>query len=177
MAASLTRRGLIRLGDGSGALVALAACGAAPSPTAVPAKLTYDPVSDADLPNKQIISLSAGTGEYDLTTTDEPYFPGYSSFLAELDPLVAADKFPKEDWVPVMWDAGVFNGKAYGIAFDPNVEILFYRKDILDQKGLKVPTTWPEYMDVASKTHTADVAGNVVPAKRDAQAGIMAWNV
>lgn len=140
------------------------------------AKITFDPIADADLPNKQLISLSGGTGEYDLTTVDEPYFPAYNSFLVELDPLVAADKFPKEDWVPVMWDAGVFNGKVYGVAFDPNVEILFYRKDILDQKGLKVPTTWPEYFEVAQKTHTNDVPGNVISGSRQAQTGIAAWN-
>jgi multiple sugar transport system substrate-binding protein len=140
------------------------------------AKLTYDPIADVDLPNKQLISLSGGTGEYDLTTVDEPYFPAYSGFLAELDPLIAGDKFPKEDWVPVMWDAGVFNGKTYGIAFDPNVEILFYRKDILDAKGLKFPTTWPEYLDVALKTHTAEVPGQVISGSRQAQTGIAAWN-
>lgn len=140
------------------------------------AKITYDPVSGTDLPNKQLISLSGGTGEYDLSTVDEPYFPAYSPFLTELDPFIAADKFPKEDWVPVMWDAGVFNGKVYGIAFDPNVQILFYRKDILDAKGLKMPTTWPEYLDVAKKTHTPEVAGSVLSAIRHPQTGINAWN-
>jgi multiple sugar transport system substrate-binding protein len=139
-------------------------------------KLTFDPVADAELPSKQIVTLSGKTGEYDLTTVDEPYLPAYSPFLLDLDPLVQGDKFPKEDWVPVMWDAGVFNGKTYTIAFDPNVQILFYRKDILEQKGLKVPTTWPEYLDVATKTHTAELPGSVMSAIRHAQTGINAWN-
>jgi multiple sugar transport system substrate-binding protein len=140
------------------------------------AKLTYDPVADTELPSKQIVALSGKSGEYDLSTVDEPYFPAYSGFLAELDPLISADKFPKEDWVPVMWDAGVFNGKAYGVAFDPNVQILFYRKDVLDAKGLKAPATWPEYLDVATKTHTAELPANVISVTRNAQTGINAWN-
>jgi multiple sugar transport system substrate-binding protein len=140
------------------------------------AKLTFDPVASNDLPNKQIISLSGGTGEYDLTTVDEPFLPAYNPFLVELDPLIGADKFPKEDWVPVMWEAGTFNGKQFTMPFDPNVQILFYRKDILEQKGLKVPTKWTEYFEVAEKAQDDKVAGNVIMAKRDDQTGINAWN-
>jgi multiple sugar transport system substrate-binding protein len=141
------------------------------------AKMVFDFVGAADLPNKQLIAFSGGAGEYEMSTVDEPYFPAYAAFLAELDPYVSADKFPKEDWIPVMWDAGLFNGKAYGVPFDPNVQILFYRKDLLDAKGLKMPTTWPEYYDVASKLHTPEVAGSVISATRNAQTGINAWNL
>jgi multiple sugar transport system substrate-binding protein len=142
------------------------------------AKVIFDFVgSGTELANKQLISFSGGAGEYELSTVDEPYFPAYAPFLAELDPYVNSDKFPKEDWVPVMWDAGVFNGKVYGLAFDPNVQILMYRKDLLDAKGLKMPTTWPEYLEVATKVHTPEVAGSVMTAKRDPQTGINAWNL
>jgi multiple sugar transport system substrate-binding protein len=139
-------------------------------------KITFDPVADSAMPSKQIVALSGRTGEYDLTTVDEPYLPSYHPFLVNLDPMVQSDKFPKEDWVPVMWDAGVYDGKTYAIAFDPNVQILFYRKDILEKMGLKVPTTWPEYMEVATKSHTAEVPGSVMSAIRHPQTGINAWN-
>lgn len=141
------------------------------------AKVTFDFVGGPELANKQLISFSSGTGEYEMSTVDEPYYPAYAPFLTELDPYVTSDKFPKEDWVPVMWDAGVFNGKVYGIAFDPNVQILMYRKDILDAKGLKMPTTWPEYLEVATKVHTPEVAGSVISATRNPQTGINAWNL
>jgi multiple sugar transport system substrate-binding protein len=140
------------------------------------AKVIFDFVGGLELANKQLISFSGGTGEYELSTVDEPYFPAYAPFLTELDPFVAADKFPREDWIPVMWDAGVFNGKAYGVAFDPNVQILMYRKDLLDAAGLKMPTTWVEYLEVATKLHTTDVAGSVMSATRVPQTGINAWN-
>ncbi len=41
------------------------------------------------------------------------------------------------------------NGKLYAIPYNTNARGLIYRKDILDQYGLKVPTTWPEMLTVA----------------------------
>lgn len=141
------------------------------------AKLVYDAVASNQLVDKQIVSLSGKTGEYDLTTVDEPNVPAYSPFLLELSPLIKQDNFPVEDWVPVMWDAGIYNGKVYAVAFDPNVQILYYRKDLLDAKGIKAPTKWTELYDAATKTQdrSKELWGIVLMTKRDVQTGINLW--
>ncbi|MDF3042638.1 MAG: putative transporter extracellular solute binding protein, partial [Thermomicrobiales bacterium] len=100
-------------------------------------RVILDKVASNSLQDKQIVSLSGQTGEYDLMTVDEPYMPAYSPYLMDLTPLIERDGFPVDDWVPIMWDAGVYEGKVYAIPFDPNVQILYYRQDLLD--ALEIP--------------------------------------
>ena len=38
-----------------------------------------------------------------------------------------------------------------GVPVNGNVEVLFYRKDLYDQHGLKVPETWDHLLDNAVK--------------------------
>ena len=42
------------------------------------------------------------------------------------------------------------NGEVMAIAFMQNAQNLFYRKDIFDKHGLKVPTTYAEMLTVAA---------------------------
>jgi ABC-type glycerol-3-phosphate transport system substrate-binding protein len=46
-------------------------------------------------------------------------------------------------------DALKINGQLWGIPYNTNARALIYRKDVLDQYGLKVPTTWGEMLDTA----------------------------
>ncbi len=42
------------------------------------------------------------------------------------------------------------NGEVYAIAYQQNAQNLFYRKDLFDKHGLKVPTTYPEMLQAAA---------------------------
>ena len=140
-------------------------------------RVVLDKVASNSLQDKQIVSLSGQTGEYDLMTVDEPYMPAYSPYLMDLTPLIERDGFPVDDWVPVMWDAGVYEGKVYGIPFDPNVQILYYRQDLLDAQELEVPTTWTGIYDAAMAAQDRDneLWGMAIMTKRDPQTGINLW--
>lgn len=140
-------------------------------------RVVLDKVASNSLQDKQIVTLSGGTGEYDLMTIDEPYMPAYSPYLTDLTPLIERDGFPVDDWVPIMWDAGVYEGKVYGIPFDPNVQILYYRKDLLDAKEIAAPTTWTEVYDAAMAAQDRDneLWGMAIMTKRDPQTGINLW--
>lgn len=140
-------------------------------------KVELDLVASNQLTEKQIVTLAGKTGDFDVSTIDEPNLPAMAPFLVQLDPYIQGDKFDKEDWVPVIWDAGVYEGKTYLIAFDPNVQILYARKDVLEAKGLKVPEKWTELFDTAKKAQERDkeLWGLAIMAKRDIQTGINAW--
>jgi multiple sugar transport system substrate-binding protein len=43
--------------------------------------------------------------------------------------------------------------------------ILFYRRDLFQQAGVKPPTTWGQYLAAAKKLNSGDVAGNSIIAK------------
>jgi multiple sugar transport system substrate-binding protein len=141
-------------------------------------KVELDLVPGNNLTEKQMVTFSGKTGDFDVTPVDEPNLPAMAPFVVQLDSLIAADKLDKEDWIPVIWDAGVYEGKTYLIAFDPNVQILYARKDVLDAKGLKIPEKWTELYETARKAQEKDkdLAGLAIMAKRDIQTGINAWN-
>ena len=65
---------------------------------------------------------------------------------------------------------------------DPNVLMVWFRKNLLDAKGVKVPTTMNEVIDAAEKLNDPanGVAGISVAGKKDGQIGVVAevllWN-
>jgi multiple sugar transport system substrate-binding protein len=141
-------------------------------------KVELDLVASDKLTEKQIVTLSGKTGDFDVSTIDEPNLPALVPFLVHLDPYIQSSRLDKDDWVPVIWDAGVWQNKTYLIAFDPNVQILFARKDVLDAKGLKIPEKWTELFETARRAQERDkeLYGIAIMAKRDIQTGINAWN-
>lgn len=55
----------------------------------------------------------------------------------------------KDEFIPATVDALKIDGKLYGIPYNTNARGLAVRKDLLDQYGLKIPTTWTEMLDAA----------------------------
>ncbi len=104
-------------------------------------KVVLDTAPFADLYKKQLLALSTG-GRYDVVFLDEPWVPPLSEFLTPLDERTRT--LDMQDFIPTTVAAGAFQGKQYALPVDPNVQVLVYRKDLFDQKGLKPPTTWDE---------------------------------
>lgn len=50
-------------------------------------------------------------------------------------------------------DAVTLDGKIYAVPLDVGPMMLVYRKDLLDQLGLKAPTTWEEFATTAKTVH------------------------
>jgi multiple sugar transport system substrate-binding protein len=62
----------------------------------------------------------------------------------------------KSDFTPGPWNAVTPNGGIYGLPLDSGPMALFYNKEVFDKYGLKVPTTWTEYVEEARKLHQAN---------------------
>src|SRR5438046_1309825 len=60
-----------------------------------------------------------------------------------------ADSIPKDNLVDAFRHLCQWNGKTYGVGHSPASSVFVYRKDLLAQKGLKVPRTWDELVQVA----------------------------
>jgi ABC-type glycerol-3-phosphate transport system substrate-binding protein len=113
-------------------------------------KVVVDASPFDDLYKKNLLSLSTG-GRYDLLFLDEPWIPPLSEFLTPLDERLRG--FDMQDFVPTTVASGAFQGKQYALPVDPNVQILVYRKDLFEQKGLKPPATWDELLATAKAFH------------------------
>jgi len=113
-------------------------------------KVAVDAAPLSELYKKQLLSLSTGA-RHDVLFMDEPWVPALSEFLLPLDER--ARGIDMQDFIPTTVDAGAYQGRQYTLPVDPNVQILVYRKDLFEQRGLKVPTTWEELLQAAKALH------------------------
>jgi multiple sugar transport system substrate-binding protein len=76
--------------------------------------------------------------------------------------------------VPTTVASGAFQGKQYALPVDPNVQLLVYRKDLFEQKGLKPPATWDELLAAARTFHdpAKQQYGIAVTASSDVQTAL-----
>lgn len=68
--------------------------------------------------------------------------------VVALDDLVRALPF-ENDLFDAAWEYGVIGGKRYGLPFNTSTPVLFFNENQLRAKGLKVPTNWKEFGEVA----------------------------
>ena len=78
------------------------------------------------------------------------------------------------DFVPTTVAAGAFQGTQYAVPVDTNVQILVYRKDLFEQRGLKPPATWDELLAAAKAFHdpAKEKYGIAVTASSDIQTAL-----
>lgn len=53
-----------------------------------------------------------------------------------------------ENFYPSAYEPFRFNGGIYGVPETQTYDVMFYRKDILDELGLKVPQTWDDLIKI-----------------------------
>lgn len=76
------------------------------------------------------------------------------NLVVDLDPYINNEtlKFDNyDDILPSLREATKIDGKTYGIPFNKSTEVIWYNKTLFDELGLKVPTTYEEFVQV-SKT-------------------------
>jgi ABC-type glycerol-3-phosphate transport system substrate-binding protein len=134
-------------------------------------KVVVDSAPFGDLYKKQLLSLSTG-GRYDVLFMDEPWIAPLSEFLLPLNERMKTLEL--KDFVPTTVAAGAFQGTQYAVPVDPNVQLLVYRKDLFDQKGLKPPATWDELLATAKAFHdpAKQQYGIAITASNDVQTGL-----
>jgi multiple sugar transport system substrate-binding protein len=106
-------------------------------------------------------SLRAATGSYDLLAIDnnwmvEFFDGGFLTPVSELDPAFKLDPGISTYGGTIYWNdkQKTFDprgGKLMGVPVNGNVEVFYYRKDLYDQHGLKVPETWDQVLANAQK--------------------------
>ncbi len=85
------------------------------------------------------------------------------SVIIPLDDVANALELSEGDFNPVVWNAGVYKDKRYGIPLDMHPLGFYYNKAVMAQAGLdpeKPPTTKDEYAAALAELKTAGVAGH-----------------
>jgi multiple sugar transport system substrate-binding protein len=114
-----------------------------------------------DLRQKAILDLSAKTANLATSATDPMYYPLYVSnqWVDPLDDFLNDSSltdpawFDVEDVIAAWRKAASMKGKLYGVPFDGEATIQFYRKDIYDQHGIGPAETLDQYDKNAATVH------------------------
>lgn len=64
-----------------------------------------------------------------------------------------------KDFFPALWSYGLWEGKRYGLPWNASTPVLFYNANLLRAKGLKPPSTWPEFAQVSKALTTRGTKG------------------
>jgi multiple sugar transport system substrate-binding protein len=101
-------------------------------------------------------AISAGKGVPDVAQVEYYALPQFSlgKSVTDLTQFGADDldgTFTPGPWGSVKQGDGI-----YGLPMDSGPMALFYNKSVFDKYGVKVPTTWDEYLDAARKIHQAN---------------------
>jgi len=86
--------------------------------------------------------------------------------IVPLDDVANALKLKESDFFPVVWNAGIYEGKRYGIPLDVHPFGDFYNKDVMEKGGLDPndpPQTKDEFMGALEQLKGEGVQGFWVP--------------
>lgn len=144
----------------------------------------FTPVSEISV-SLSIVSTAAGTASSPLvqatlagkgpdvalfTPKDTPINLAMRGALADLSKLGSFDevynRFYPSAWIPYEYCSGV-----YAVPETQNYDMLFYRKDIMNELGLKVPDTWDEFYSVIEILQKSNLEVGVLETN-SANAGI-----
>ncbi len=121
------------------------------------AEIRVNEVPFAELFQKILTDWATGTNSIDVGV----FASGWATELVDGDLVEPLDDYiAKDDKIDVNDIAPYFRefnqkigGKTYLITVDGDFQMIYYRKDILDELGLQPPRTWDEYTVVAGAIH------------------------
>ena len=119
-------------------------------------ELDYTPMNNNDYKQNLELAFASKKVPDVLNLAGADDLPRYASqgALADLTDLVKASGLITPENKAV-WDGVTVNGKIYGVPWEGNTGTITYvRKDWLDKLGLKVPTTYDEYVNMLKAFNT-----------------------
>ena len=126
-------------------------------------KVVLDVNPFAGSAEKQRNSVRAREGQFDILVMNsswlaEFYHGGFLVPLNDIDPGFRLDPQVINYDDTAYWDAksktnNSKTGVVYGVPLNGNIQVLYYRADLYEKAGLKVPQTWDELVANAAKLH------------------------
>lgn len=132
--------------------------------TGITVNVTEVPYGEAH--QKLLLSVQQGQGQYDVAQFDNTFLAPYGAagLMQPLDAWIGASaEYDIADFEQGQQDYGKYNGQTLGLTLSTEPMILWYRTDIYEELGLKVPATWEEYAANAKAIQDAGKgSGNIL---------------
>jgi len=140
-------------------------------------EVVFDMVPFGSLLEKIMAEGVGGTGNYDIITYLDSWGPSIKQFLVPLDNMIAdAGIDLGERYPPAYVQAVTYDGQIYALPWRGHPQLMFYRKDVLEDLGLEVPKTWAEYEEMARViTEKTDLYGAGMYYGKNAGQNMFVW--
>lgn len=94
-------------------------------------------------------SFLAGEATYDMVLMDIVWLPKFAKqgWLVPLDNWFTKEE--QDEFLPADIKGSIFEGKIYRVPLQTDAGVLYYRKDLLEQKGYTPPATWDEFVRIS----------------------------
>jgi multiple sugar transport system substrate-binding protein len=135
----------------------------------------------SDLYTRLLTDWASGTNSIDAGVFAPQWMVDYvqGGYVEDLTDRVAQDEALKSDDIAPFFRefSQQFGGRTYMITLDGDFQMVYYRKDVLDELGMEPPQTWDDYLAIAEAAHGEDMSGDgqadygsCISKKRSAQA-------
>lgn len=115
------------------------------------------------------ITMSSGSDAVDVIYLNDASLRRFAAngWLEPLDELWEKykEEYNLEDFPQSVMDAVSYNGNIYSMPILSNVEIFFYRADLLKENGIEPPATMEEYKQAAEALDSNRMAGTIMSLK------------
>ena len=120
--------------------------------------------------------MIAAFGDYDIVSVMDQWVASLDNLLEPIDAGVAKRGVDLSDFPQAHIRHGYLNGELVGLPVRGHVQLLFYRKDLLEQAGVNPPKTWDEVI-TASKAIKASTgaSGIALPYGKLNGQNLMVW--
>lgn len=119
-------------------------------------KVVSEVYSQDEYMNKRLVDLSSRAGVFDIVMMDQAVVQyARAGWIEALDDylknpqLVHQEKYDIDDFFPSLLDEGVVDNKIYALPVAGETQVLYYRKDVFEDKGIAVPKTFDELYETA----------------------------
>lgn len=141
-------------------------------------EIKSDQIAIESLLDKVMTQFISGTPTYDVMSISSDWMAGVGQFLEPLDGYLDKSQIDfGRTFGPKVRNAVSYENRVVGLPARFGADILFYRKDLLDQAGLTLPITHQEFRDVAQKLTVKDASGAVSRFGTSFKAQSPSWTV
>jgi multiple sugar transport system substrate-binding protein len=137
-------------------------------------KVTVEEIAREAYYDKLTTTFVAGSDDYDAAYIMSDWPPAWikAEGLKDLDSFINDPKVVSPDFKIEAFEPSInyfkFDGKTYAFPSEGDTAWLWYRKDLFEAKGLKVPETWDEFYETAKALNNPpEVYGALIAAKPD----------
>jgi multiple sugar transport system substrate-binding protein len=108
-----------------------------------------------------VINLDGATPTFDVLMLDVIWVPEFAraGWLLDLSPWVTREELAPH--FPAAVEVATWGGRVWGMPWNMNVGLLYYRADLLEKYGLEPPRTWEALVEQAARIRAEERDGQL----------------